>query len=212
MASKTPVLTSKAPKPLPGIYSQAIKANGMVFCSGAVPMDAETGKLIDGDIQAHTVSLSLVHYPNPASLSLFLFLSFSLSTTNHRPPLTLTAQMHRQPQRHPYSRRLQPRQGGQSQRLPLQHGRLRPHERSLHDLLGRREALPHVSILALALSLFPPSSHSLPSFPLFPLPCMQSVQEATDQKSWALTGWPRCVAVKTLPLNTDVEIECMALQ
>lgn len=54
--SKTPVLTSGAPKPLPGIYSQAIVANGFVFVSGAVPMDADTGKLIDGDIQAHTVS------------------------------------------------------------------------------------------------------------------------------------------------------------
>lgn len=56
MTIKNAVWTSKAPKPLPGVYSQAIKANGMVFVSGAVPMDAETGKLIDGDIQAHTVS------------------------------------------------------------------------------------------------------------------------------------------------------------
>ncbi|EJT78535.1 endoribonuclease L-PSP [Gaeumannomyces tritici R3-111a-1] len=54
MASKTPVLTDKAPKPLPGIYSQAIKANGFVFVSGAVPMDATTMQIIDGDIQAHT--------------------------------------------------------------------------------------------------------------------------------------------------------------
>lgn len=57
MASvKEAVLTDKAPKPLPGIYSQAIKANGMVFVSGAVPMDPETMQLIPGDIQAHTVS------------------------------------------------------------------------------------------------------------------------------------------------------------
>ncbi|WDK22576.1 endoribonuclease L-PSP [Colletotrichum graminicola] len=54
MSTKTPVLTDKAPKPLPGIYSQAIIANGMVFCSGAVPMDPVTMKIIDGDIQAHT--------------------------------------------------------------------------------------------------------------------------------------------------------------
>ncbi|KAI8958070.1 L-PSP endoribonuclease family protein Brt1 [Daldinia sp. FL1419] len=54
MAEKTAVLTDKAPKPLPGIYSQAIKANGFVFVSGAVPMDATTGKIVDGDIQAHT--------------------------------------------------------------------------------------------------------------------------------------------------------------
>ncbi|KAH0027985.1 putative L-PSP endoribonuclease family protein, partial [Aureobasidium melanogenum] len=53
MSSKTAVLTSKAPKPLPGIYSQAIVANGFVYCSGAIAMDT-TGKIIDGDIQAHT--------------------------------------------------------------------------------------------------------------------------------------------------------------
>lgn len=49
--SKTPVLTSGAPKPLPGIYSQAIIANGTVYCSGAVAMDAETGKIVEGDVQ-----------------------------------------------------------------------------------------------------------------------------------------------------------------
>jgi enamine deaminase RidA (YjgF/YER057c/UK114 family) len=35
---KVAVLTDNAPKPLPGIYSQAIKAGGFVFVSGAVPM------------------------------------------------------------------------------------------------------------------------------------------------------------------------------
>ncbi|KAM3478297.1 hypothetical protein MY8738_006031 [Beauveria namnaoensis] len=55
MASgKEAVLTDKAPKPLPGIYSQAIKANGLVFVSGAVAMDPETNQIIPGDIQAHT--------------------------------------------------------------------------------------------------------------------------------------------------------------
>ncbi|KNG88712.1 L-PSP endoribonuclease family protein Brt1 [Aspergillus bombycis] len=54
MATKTPILTDKAPKPLPGIYSQAIVSNGVVYCSGAVAMDPETGKIVDGDIKAHT--------------------------------------------------------------------------------------------------------------------------------------------------------------
>ncbi|OJJ69321.1 hypothetical protein ASPBRDRAFT_131208 [Aspergillus brasiliensis CBS 101740] len=54
MATKIPISTDKAPKALPGIYSQAIVSNGVVYCSGAVAMDAETGKLIDGDIKAHT--------------------------------------------------------------------------------------------------------------------------------------------------------------
>jgi enamine deaminase RidA (YjgF/YER057c/UK114 family) len=34
---KVAVSTDKAPKPLPGIYSQAIKAGGFVFVSGATP-------------------------------------------------------------------------------------------------------------------------------------------------------------------------------
>jgi len=54
--SKVPVLTSNAPKPLPGIYSQAIIANGTVYCSGAVAMDPETGKIVDGDVQVNSSS------------------------------------------------------------------------------------------------------------------------------------------------------------
>lgn len=62
MASKTPVLTSKAPPPLPGIMSQAIVCNGMVYCSGAVAMDPVTGKLVDGDVKAHTVLNPPMHF------------------------------------------------------------------------------------------------------------------------------------------------------
>ncbi|KAK5072885.1 hypothetical protein LTR51_005526 [Lithohypha guttulata] len=51
--SKQAVFSSKAPKPLP-VYSQAIIANGFVYCSGQVPMDPASMKLINGDIQAHT--------------------------------------------------------------------------------------------------------------------------------------------------------------
>lgn len=61
MSPKTPILTSEAPKPLPGIYSQAIVANNTVYCSGAVAMDASTGKIIEGDIKAHTVRPFIKH-------------------------------------------------------------------------------------------------------------------------------------------------------
>lgn len=67
MSAKEAVITDKAPKPLPGIYSQAIKANGMVFVSGAVPMDPVTMKLIDGDIQAHTVRILTSNQENDES-------------------------------------------------------------------------------------------------------------------------------------------------
>jgi enamine deaminase RidA (YjgF/YER057c/UK114 family) len=72
-SSKTAVLTSKAPKPLAGIYSQAIIANGFIYCSGAIAMDATTGKLINGDIKAHTVSFP----PLLFDLHLFFFQSNS---------------------------------------------------------------------------------------------------------------------------------------
>lgn len=53
--SKQVVLTEKAPPPLPGVLSQAIVANGFVFCSGQVAADPKTSKLVEGDIQARTV-------------------------------------------------------------------------------------------------------------------------------------------------------------
>ncbi len=57
-AKKTPVRTSNALKLPPSIASQTIEAGGFVYCSGTVAMDPETGRLIDADIQAHTVSIS----------------------------------------------------------------------------------------------------------------------------------------------------------
>jgi reactive intermediate/imine deaminase len=51
---RTPIFTKNAPNPLLGLYSQAIVANGFVYCSGNVAMDPETNQIIYGDIQAHT--------------------------------------------------------------------------------------------------------------------------------------------------------------
>ena len=39
------IRAQNAPAPV-GPYSQAIEANGMVFCSGQIPLDAKTGKLV----------------------------------------------------------------------------------------------------------------------------------------------------------------------
>jgi len=49
----SPVITKGAPIALKGVYSQAIIANNMVFCSGQIPADV-SGNVIEGDIQAHT--------------------------------------------------------------------------------------------------------------------------------------------------------------
>lgn len=54
--------------------------------------------------------------------------------------------MHQEPDRHPRGGRHHHRERRQGQRLPLQHGRLRRHERGVQDLLGRRQALQDVRV------------------------------------------------------------------
>jgi len=48
-----PVHTDGAPKAI-GPYSQAIRANGLVFASGQIPLDPATGELIQGGIAEQT--------------------------------------------------------------------------------------------------------------------------------------------------------------
>jgi 2-iminobutanoate/2-iminopropanoate deaminase len=50
--SQTRIHTDKAPAAV-GPYSQAIAANGMLYCSGQIPLRPD-GTLIEGDIEAQT--------------------------------------------------------------------------------------------------------------------------------------------------------------
>jgi 2-iminobutanoate/2-iminopropanoate deaminase len=47
------IVTSDGPKAI-GPYSQAIKANGLVFLSGQIPLDPATQQLVAGDVAAQT--------------------------------------------------------------------------------------------------------------------------------------------------------------
>jgi 2-iminobutanoate/2-iminopropanoate deaminase len=47
------ISTTDGPKAI-GPYSQAIKANGLVFLSGQIPFDPATQQLITGDVAAQT--------------------------------------------------------------------------------------------------------------------------------------------------------------
>ena len=51
--SKRQVSTSSAPAAI-GPYSQAVVANGLVFCSGQIALDPATGELTGGDVPAQT--------------------------------------------------------------------------------------------------------------------------------------------------------------
>ncbi|MDP2624568.1 MAG: RidA family protein [Candidatus Peregrinibacteria bacterium] len=47
------VSTDKAPAAI-GPYSQAIAAGGFVFCSGQIPINPETGQLVEGGVEEAT--------------------------------------------------------------------------------------------------------------------------------------------------------------
>ena len=50
---KTPILTDKAPEPI-GPYNQAINFDNTIFVSGQIPLNPETGSLVDSGIRDET--------------------------------------------------------------------------------------------------------------------------------------------------------------
>jgi len=47
------VLTDNAPQPV-GPYSQAVKADGWIFASGQIPLDPQTGAMVQADVALQT--------------------------------------------------------------------------------------------------------------------------------------------------------------
>jgi 2-iminobutanoate/2-iminopropanoate deaminase len=47
------VSTAQAPRPI-GPYSQGVISGGLLFCSGQIALDPETGELVDGDVAVQT--------------------------------------------------------------------------------------------------------------------------------------------------------------
>ena len=56
---KTPISTNEAPKAI-GPYSQAIAVGDLVFCSGQIALDPQTGEIVgQGDVKAETHQVML---------------------------------------------------------------------------------------------------------------------------------------------------------
>lgn len=53
MPAKEIISTPNAPAAI-GPYSQAVRWNGLVFCSGQIPLDPATGELVEGGITKQT--------------------------------------------------------------------------------------------------------------------------------------------------------------
>lgn len=53
MAAKEAIFMTEPKKP--ALLCQAVKSNGMVYCSGSVGMDVATGKLIEGSVGERAV-------------------------------------------------------------------------------------------------------------------------------------------------------------
>jgi len=71
MSDLSIVHTDGAPRAI-GPYSQAVKANGFLFASGQIPMDPETGELVEGSVgdQTHRVFKNLEAVLKEAGTSL----------------------------------------------------------------------------------------------------------------------------------------------
>ena len=86
---KKVICSDKAPGTI-GPYSQAIEANGMVFVSGQLPIDAATGLMPDGvEAQAHQSLESILHILGAAGLTM----SVIVKTTVFLQAMTLYARM-----------------------------------------------------------------------------------------------------------------------
>ena len=85
MSGLESVQTDDAPGAI-GPYSQAIRVDGWVFCSGQIPIDPDTGELVEGDVQAQTdqvlKNLSAVLVAAGASLSRVVKTTVFLSDMN----------------------------------------------------------------------------------------------------------------------------------
>ena len=51
--TKSIVSTERAPAAI-GPYSQAVRTGDLLFCSGQIPLDVSTGRLVEGDVRVQT--------------------------------------------------------------------------------------------------------------------------------------------------------------
>jgi 2-iminobutanoate/2-iminopropanoate deaminase len=86
MSDLKPVKTDRAPGAI-GPYSQGISVDGWVFCSGQIPIDPATGKVVTSEISAQTdqvlKNLSAVLEAAGASLSRVVKTTVFLSNMDH---------------------------------------------------------------------------------------------------------------------------------
>lgn len=68
--NKEIINSSRAPEPI-GPYSQAVKVNDMLFVSGQIAIDRESGRMVDEDVAAetHQVMANLEHILHEAGMA-----------------------------------------------------------------------------------------------------------------------------------------------
>ena len=79
--SKKVVFSKQAPEPI-GPYSQAIEFDGVLYCSGQIPIDAKTQQVFTGDIQkqtqmvmeniSHVLTAAGLNFENVVKTTIFL--------------------------------------------------------------------------------------------------------------------------------------------
>lgn len=77
------ISTQKSPAAV-GPYSQAVKVNNFIFTAGQIPLNPETGKLVEGDIREQTrqVMENLTHILEAAGTGLDQVVKATIFTTD----------------------------------------------------------------------------------------------------------------------------------
>lgn len=170
MAKIESVFTDKAPKPLPQ-FSQAVKFNGMVYCSGNIGIDPQTSATVEGTVKDRTVST--------CSAACLQYAHHELTTTSV-----------------------------QRQALKNLQAVLEQAGSSINNVVKVNvfiTTMDHFAAMNEAYDEFFVSDPKPVGGPLLSSPTT-TTHTQTDRRVQCRT----CVAVKQLPFNTDVEIECTA--
>lgn len=77
------ISTQKAPAAV-GPYSQGVKVNNFIFTAGQIPLNPETGKLVEGDVKEQTrqVMKNLAHVLEAAGTGLDQVVKTTIFTTD----------------------------------------------------------------------------------------------------------------------------------
>ena len=202
MPTRTAVHTDKAPPPLP-VYSQAIICNGMVYCSGQVGVDPATKQMNQGGVGDRAVCIMIIIWPS-ISQSLVLVISIASRMCYFRSLVKFRGSISFFLKK----RRVRCRISGSFMAISY----LTQHSLSSSLLITVAPQKQCLTNLSAVLTEAGSSINNVVKVGVFLTSMDNFAAVNREYEKWfgELKPSRTCVAVHQLPMQTDVEIECIA--